>query len=85
MQALVNNENFTEISDCIDLTTCINFDHSSRGIVADSLKATTLQAVIGAVFKDSDLNTVESVLANLGLSMTLDDTVMIQKTSPPHR
>lgn len=54
---------------------------AAGGIVVDSLRATTVEAIIGAVFEDSNLDTVESFLANLGLRMTLDDTVMF-KTLP---
>lgn len=78
MDSLVNNENLAEICDHIGLTACINLSPAAGGFVNDRLKATTLEAAIGAVFQDSDLHTVESVMAGLGLSMTFDYPVMFQ-------
>lgn len=81
MSSLVNNENLAEICDRVGLTACLNLNPAAGGYVNKRLKATTLEAAIGAVFEDSDLQTVESVMANLGISMIFDDTVMF-KTVP---
>lgn len=75
---MVNNNNLAAVCDRIGLTQCINLNPAAQGQLSFRLKATTLEAVIGAVLEDSDLDTVKSVMDNLGLRLTTHDTVMLK-------
>ncbi|KAI1085596.1 ribonuclease III domain-containing protein [Whalleya microplaca] len=48
----VSNHRFALLFDQAGLTFCINANPSQNGMVSPSIKATTLEAIIGAVFKD---------------------------------
>lgn len=64
------NGNLWRIGFAKKLDTFIHLDPSSRGVVQDRLMATTMEAILGAVYLDSqkDIAAVLRVVIHLGLT-----------------
>ncbi|KAI1421007.1 ribonuclease III domain-containing protein [Xylaria sp. FL1777] len=65
LQRAVNNSRFAILCDRAGLTACINCNPSQRGSVSPRTRADTLEAVIGAVYKDSGIDSARSVMESL--------------------
>lgn len=72
----MNNNNLATVCDDIELTRCIVLNPAARGEVPGRLKATTVEAVVAAVFLDADLETCESMMATWGLTTKSDALVL---------
>ncbi|KAI8192377.1 Ribonuclease 3 [Colletotrichum sp. SAR 10_65] len=67
VQMCANNERLSRLCDTVGLTRCIVRNPSQQGMVSQRTKADTLEAVVGAVFKDGGLDAAEEVIEHLGI------------------
>ncbi|KAF4851755.1 Ribonuclease 3 [Colletotrichum siamense] len=67
IQMCANNERLARLCDAVGLTRCIVRNPSQQGMVSQRTKADTLEAVVGAVFKDGGLDAAEEVIERLGI------------------
>lgn len=67
IQMCANNERLARLCDAVGLTRCIVRNPSQQGMVSQRTKADTLEAVVGAVFKDGGLDAAEEVIEHLGI------------------
>ncbi|KAF4875267.1 Ribonuclease 3 [Colletotrichum siamense] len=67
VQMCANNERLARLCDAVGLTRCIVRNPSQQGMVSQRTKADTLEAVVGAVFKDGGLDAAEEVIEHLGI------------------
>ena len=64
---LASNSHFATIGRNLGLATCINPNPSQKGAVSPGLIADTVEAIIGAVSMDADMQALDGVLERLGL------------------
>ncbi|KAF4809534.1 Ribonuclease 3 [Colletotrichum tropicale] len=81
IQMCANNERLARLCDAVGLTRCIVRNPSQQGMVSQRTKADTLEAVVGAVFKDGGLDAAEEVIEHLGI---IDLLVTLQTPPTPH-
>ncbi|KAJ0351631.1 hypothetical protein COL26b_004524 [Colletotrichum chrysophilum] len=81
IQMCANNERLARLCDAVGLTRCIVRNPSQQGMVSQRTKADTLEAVVGAVFKDGGLDVAEEVIEHLGI---IDLLVTLQTPSISH-
>ncbi|KAI8315524.1 Ribonuclease 3 [Colletotrichum sp. SAR11_59] len=81
VQMCANNERLARLCDAVGLTRCIVRNPSQQGVVSQRTKADTLEAVVGAVFKDGGLDAAEEVIEHLGI---IDLLVTLQTASISH-
>ncbi|KAH0428176.1 RNase [Colletotrichum camelliae] len=81
LQSNANNERLARLCDTVGLTRCIVRNPSQQGMVSQRTKADTLEAVIGAVFKDGGLEAAEEVIEHLDI---IHLPVTFQTPSKPH-
>ncbi|KAH8743087.1 ribonuclease III domain-containing protein [Diaporthe sp. PMI_573] len=69
VKAAANNHRLAEICDANELTACINGNPAQQGAISPRTKGDTVEAVIGAVYKDgnNDMEPVKTILLNLGI------------------
>lgn len=79
----MKNANLAAICDVVGLTPCIVLSPAAGGQSYSNLKATTVEAVLAAVFKDSDFETCESVMARWGLTLDPSDALVMFTWTPP--
>ncbi|KAK8116891.1 uncharacterized protein PG998_005172 [Apiospora kogelbergensis] len=60
-----NNGNLARVCDTSCLTDCIVLHESTQGFASDKMKGTTVEAVLGAVFLDADLEAALAVMRQL--------------------
>lgn len=63
-----NNHRLAGVCDANGLTACINGNPAQQGAVPRRTKSDTVEAVVGAAFKDgNNMEPVETILHNLGI------------------
>ncbi|TDZ27824.1 Ribonuclease 3 [Colletotrichum spinosum] len=67
IQQHANNDRLAILCDVIGLTRCINRNASQQGGVSPKTKTATIEAIIGAVYKDGDLEAAEEVIKSMGI------------------
>ena len=67
VDSVVTNANLAATGDHHGIGQFVNNNPSQRGVVSAVTMATTVEAIIGAVFLDSDFDTVKEVMQTLGL------------------
>ncbi|KAG9250692.1 ribonuclease III domain-containing protein [Emericellopsis atlantica] len=73
LQARASNSYLASTCDNIGLTCCINGNPSQQGAVSARTKATTVEATIGAVYKDGGLSSAEAVMRHLGMPVRMEN------------
>ncbi|KAK2022206.1 hypothetical protein LX32DRAFT_205506 [Colletotrichum zoysiae] len=66
LQKLSRNEQLANFCDNIGLSRCITRNPSQQGTISPRTKADTIEAVLGAVYKDGGLDAVDKVLKYIG-------------------
>lgn len=66
-QALLRNDNLRAVGFAHSIDRCILLDPSTR-FVSDKTMATTVEAILGAVYMDSGADALNAVLVTLGLT-----------------
>ncbi|KAF6221564.1 hypothetical protein HO133_002420 [Letharia lupina] len=69
-QAVGGNLNLDRIGRVTGLVAFVNQNPSTLGVVSPVTMSATVEAVLGAVYLDSDMNTVKRVMNTLGLVPT---------------
>lgn len=69
-QAVGSNTNLDRIGRVTGLVAFVNRNPSTLGAVSPVTMSATVEAVLGAVYLDSDMNTVKRVMNTLGLVPT---------------
>jgi len=88
-QAIITNKNLSKIGFDIGLDSCVILNQGT-GTVSDKTMATTVEALIGAAFRDGGENALEHLLNTLGLdheylqSVTLTTHFLYQRTGATH-
>lgn len=69
LKAAANNHRLAEVCDANGLTACINGNPAQQGAISPRTKCDTVEAVVGAVYKDGNdgMKSVETVLLNLSI------------------
>ena len=66
-QSVANNANLERIGNESGLVTFVNLHRGSLGVVSKVIMTATVEAVLGAVYLDSNMDTVKRVMNTLGL------------------
>ncbi|KAE9566608.1 hypothetical protein CGMCC3_g17234 [Colletotrichum fructicola] len=67
IQTHASNARLASLCDDIGLTRCIERNVSQQGMVPQSIKSATMEAVLGAAFKDGGMEAAYQVMQHLGL------------------
>lgn len=80
LKAMANNCRLAEICDATELTGCISGNPAQQGAVSPRTKSDTIEAVLGAIYKDGndDMEPVKVVMLRLGIAL------VTSFTSPVH-
>ena len=66
-QSVANNANLERIGNATGLVAFVNLNPGSLGVVSKAIMTATVEAVLGAVYLDSNMETVKRVMNTLGL------------------
>ena len=66
-QSVADNSNLDRIGRGTGIVAFVNQDRSTRGLVSPITMTATVEAVLGAVYLDSNMDTVKRVMNTLGL------------------
>ena len=66
-QSVANNANLERIGNATGLVAFVNLNPGSLGVVSKAIMTATVEAVLGAVYLDSNMDTVKRVMHTLGL------------------
>ncbi|KAF6818366.1 RNase [Colletotrichum musicola] len=67
IQVHASNARLASLCDDIGLTGCIERNVSQQGLVSQSVKSATVEAVLGAAFKDGGMGAAQQVMQHLRL------------------
>ncbi|TLD34278.1 hypothetical protein PspLS_00141 [Pyricularia sp. CBS 133598] len=65
MQTVVNNNNLAKIFDAAQLGPHVIANPSQRGVISPNTKATVVEALLGAVYEDADMEAALAVMRHL--------------------
>ena len=66
-QSVANNANLERIGNATGLVAFVNLNPGSLGVVSKAVITATVEAILGAVYLDSNMDTVKRVMNTLGL------------------
>ena len=66
-QSVANNANLEMIGHATGLVAFVNLERGSQGVVSKVTMSATVEAILGAVYLDSNMDTVKRVMNTLGL------------------
>ena len=73
-QTVASNANLERIGNATGLVAFVNLNRGSGGFVSKAVMTATVEAILGAVYLDSHMDTVKRVMNTLGLVFPWGDS-----------